>query len=55
MKTCLSDQPAAPAKTNSQREKMKSCNKEATGKGLKGADRKSFMSTCLKGGSEASK
>jgi len=35
---------------------MKSCNKEATDKGLKGADRKSFMSTCLKGsGSEASK
>jgi hypothetical protein len=56
MKTCLSDKPAAPAKTNSQQEKMKSCNKEATDKGLKGADRKSFMSTCLKGsGSEASK
>ena len=56
MKSCLSDQPAAPAKTNSQQEKMKSCNAEATSKGLKGADRKSFMSTCLKGsGSEASK
>jgi len=56
MKSCLSDQPAAPAKTNSQQEKMKSCNKEASEKGLKGADRKSFMSTCLKGsGSEASK
>jgi hypothetical protein len=56
MKTCLSDQPAAPAKTNSQQEKMKACNKEATEKSLKGADRKSFMSTCLKGsGSEASK
>ena len=56
MKSCLSEQPAAPAKTNSQQEKMKSCNKEASGKGLKGADRKSFMSTCLKGsGSEASK
>jgi psiF repeat len=56
MKTCLSDQPAAPAKTNSQQEKMKSCNKEASEKGLKGADRKSFMSTCLKSsGSEASK
>jgi hypothetical protein len=56
MKGCLSDQPAAPAKTNSQQEKMKSCNKEATEKALKGADRKSFMSTCLKGsGSEASK
>ena len=56
MKTCLSDQPAAPAKTNSQQEKMKSCNADASAKGLKGADRKSFMSTCLKGsGSEASK
>jgi hypothetical protein len=56
MKSCLSDQPAAPAKTNSQQEKMKACNKEATEKALKGADRKSFMSTCLKGsGSEASK
>ena len=56
MKSCLSDQPAAPAKTNSQQEKMKTCNAEATSKGLKGADRKSFMSTCLKGsGSEASK
>jgi hypothetical protein len=56
MKTCLSEQPAAPAKTNSQQEKMKTCNKEATGKGLKGADRKSFMSTCLKSsGSEATK
>ena len=28
-----------------QREKMKSCNKQATGK--KGADRKTFMKTCL--------
>ena len=56
MKTCLSDQPAAPAKTNSQQEKMKSCNAEATTKGLKGADRKTFMSTCLKGsGAAASK
>lgn len=42
---------AAPAKTTkvSQREKMKSCNAEAKTKALKGADRKSFMSTCLKG------
>jgi len=35
MSTCLSDQPAAPAKTNSQQEKMKSCNAEATSKGLR--------------------
>lgn len=56
MKSCLSDQPAAPAKTNSQQEKMKSCNADASAKGLKGADRKSFMSTCLKGsGSAAAK
>ncbi|HVH83334.1 MAG TPA: PsiF family protein [Steroidobacteraceae bacterium] len=56
MSTCLSDQPAAPAKTNSQQEKMKSCNADATAKGLKGADRKTFMSSCLKSsGSEASK
>ncbi len=48
MKTCLSGQPAAPAKMNSQQEKMKSCNKEASAKGLMGAERKSFMSTCLK-------
>ena len=44
----------AGAKANSQQEKMKSCNKEAGAKGLKGADRRSFMSGCLKGsGSEA--
>ena len=57
MKSCLSDQPAAAAKpANSQQEKMKSCNAEATTKGLKGADRKTFMSTCLKGsGAAASK
>jgi len=38
---------AKPA--NSQQEKMKTCNADATAKGLKGADRKSFMSSCLKG------
>jgi len=35
------------AAENSQQEKMKTCNAEATQKGLKGADRKTFMSTCL--------
>ena len=56
MKTCLSDEPAAPAKTNSQQEKMKSCNADATAQGLKGDARKSFMKTCLKGsGSAAAK
>lgn len=39
---------ASSAKTN-QREKMKTCNADAKTKGLKGADRKAFMSTCLKG------
>jgi hypothetical protein len=41
---------AAPASAKqTQREKMKTCNAEAKTKALKGADRKSFMSTCLKG------
>ena len=33
-----------------QQEKMKSCNADATAKGLKGDARKTFMSECLKGG-----
>jgi hypothetical protein len=48
MKTCLSNQPAAP-KLNSQQQKMKQCNADAKTKGLSGTERKSFMSTCLKG------
>jgi hypothetical protein len=47
MKTCLSHEAAAPAKSNSQQEKMKTCNADATSKGLKGDDRKTFMSHCL--------
>ena len=31
-----------------QQEKMKSCNAEAKSKALKGAERKTFMSECLK-------
>lgn len=31
-----------------QQSKMKACNKEAKAKELKGDDRKTFMSTCLK-------
>lgn len=50
------DAAAAAKPANSQQEKMKSCNAEASTKGLKGADRKTFMSSCLKGpGSAASK
>lgn len=36
-----------------QQERMKSCNKEAKDKSLKGDERKSFMSDCLSGKSEA--
>ena len=39
---------AAPAFAGTQQDKMKSCNKEATEKTLKGAERKKFMSECLK-------
>ena len=36
---------------NAQQQKMKSCDADAKAKGLKGADRRNFMSTCLKGDS----
>jgi len=42
---------AAAAGGNSQQEKMKTCNAEASSKKLTGDDRKTFMSTCLKGDS----
>ena len=35
-------------KQKAQQERMKACNKEAGAKGLKGAERKKFMSECLK-------
>jgi len=35
---------------NAQQEKMKTCNAEATQKGLNGADRQAFMKTCLSAG-----
>lgn len=38
-----------PATPPTQQDKMKSCNKEASDKGLKGDERKTFMSGCLKG------
>ena len=47
--------PPAPKRINqqAQREKMKTCNAEAGQKHLAGADRRSFMSTCLKGDAAA--
>ncbi|MEO5560310.1 MAG: PsiF family protein [Dokdonella sp.] len=58
MKTCLSGTntaaaapAAAPVVTakQTQQEKMKTCSTDAKDKKLKGADRKTYMSTCLKG------
>jgi hypothetical protein len=40
---------AAPSAKQTQQEKMTSCNADAKTKALKGADRKVFMSSCLKG------
>jgi hypothetical protein len=46
--------PAAPVAAGasgaapSQKDKMKTCNAQAKEKSLKGADRKTFMSSCLK-------
>jgi hypothetical protein len=39
--------PAASPHLNSQQEKMKECAADAKAKGVTGADRKSFMSSCL--------
>lgn len=38
------------SKQVAQREKMKACNADAKAKKLKGADHKTFMKSCLKGG-----
>jgi len=46
-KTFMSDCLKAEKAHNAQHEKMKDCNKQATGK--KGAERKSFMKECLSG------
>ncbi|MDE1961120.1 MAG: hypothetical protein KGI64_09875 [Xanthomonadaceae bacterium] len=43
--------PAKPM--TAQQSKMSTCSKDAHAKGLKGAEYKSFMSTCLKGGEAA--
>ena len=45
--------PAAMGSGMTQQEKMKSCNADAKGKALKGSARKTFMSSCLKGGDSA--
>ena len=45
------EKPAAPAaakKLTPQQQRMRACNKEAKEKKLKGAERKKFMSGCLK-------
>lgn len=39
---------SAPAFASAQTEKMKGCNKEAKAGGMKGDERKAFMSKCLK-------
>jgi hypothetical protein len=39
--------PAKPATTNSQQDRMKSCNEKA--KAMKGDERKTYMSACLSG------
>ncbi len=39
---------AMPAFAGAQQEKIKGCNAEAKTDGLKGSDRKAFMSKCLK-------
>lgn len=41
--------PAATAAPATQQNKMKTCNADAKTKALKGAERKAFMSSCLKG------
>ncbi len=38
---------------NTQQERMTSCNADAKAKGLKGAERKAFMKSCLSGKEEA--
>ncbi len=38
---------AVPAANSTQQNKMKTCNKEAGDKKLKGDERKAFMKTCL--------
>lgn len=41
------------AYAGAQQEKMKTCNKDAKAKALKGDERKAFMKSCLSGGAAA--
>lgn len=41
--------PATPAAASTQQDRMKGCSADARTKGLKGDERKAFMSSCLKG------
>jgi hypothetical protein len=43
--------PGPAGAANSQQQKMKDCNAQATAKQLTGTERKSFMAQCLKAGS----
>jgi hypothetical protein len=49
--TSTKKQPSAAQQA--QQQKMTDCNKQASDKGLKGDDRKTFMSSCLSGSSTA--
>jgi hypothetical protein len=43
----LAQTASSTAHTNSQQEKMKTCNAAATTKGLKGEERETYMKSCL--------
>ncbi len=44
---CVAFAVSAPAFAGTQQNKMKSCNKDAKGKGFMGDERKAFMKDCL--------
>jgi len=50
---CLGLMFNAPAFAGAQQDKMKTCNKDATEKALKGDERKAFMKDCLSKKAEA--
>jgi hypothetical protein len=49
MSTCLKADGGKSAKATPQQQRMASCNKQASAKGMKGDERQAFMSKCLKG------